>query len=93
MSEIARLNSHFVQTAASLEYDGAVAQDLARRPSWAHVRIYALEAAVMARPRGDDISVGYTRLRPWWCLWSAREISAAFIMTSPGPLRGGQGGR
>ena len=33
VSEIERLNSYFFQTAATLEYDGAVAQDLAERLS------------------------------------------------------------
>ena len=50
MSEIERFNSDFVQTAATLEYDDEMVQDLVERLSWALKRIDALEAAVMARP-------------------------------------------
>ena len=54
-----RLNSHLFKTAAALEYDGAVAQDLVERLSCVFAHIDALEAAVVAQPREDVYSVEF----------------------------------
>ena len=58
VDEIARLNLYYTQSAAMFEYNGAMVQDLSMQLFWALARIDALEAAVMARPRADEMSAG-----------------------------------
>ena len=58
VDEITRLNSYSTQSAAMFEYDGAMVQDLSTQLFWALARIDVLEAAVMARPRSDELSAG-----------------------------------
>ena len=58
VGEIARLNLCYTQSAAMFEYDGAMVQDLSTQLFRALARIDVLEAAVMVRPRSDDVSAG-----------------------------------
>ena len=58
VGEIARLNLCYTQTAATLEHDGAVLQDLTMQLSWALLRIDVLKAAIMVGSRADELSAG-----------------------------------
>ena len=49
MDEIAHLNLHFTQTAAVLEHDGAVVQDLAMQLPWALTRRTLLSRVTVTR--------------------------------------------
>ena len=49
VNKIEHLSLYFIQTAATLEHDGAVAQDLAEHLSWALTCIDVLKAAVIAQ--------------------------------------------
>ena len=59
MDEIAHLHLYFTQTAATLEYDGVVVQDLSVQVSLVLTHIGALEATVMVQPQADKCSAGW----------------------------------
>ena len=77
VSEIKRLNSYYFQAAATLEYDGAVAQDLARSVfpgrSRASMRLRLLSWRSLKQM---IVLQDWARPMTRWCLRSARNFSA-----------------